>query len=391
MNRNKRQKVYRIVMLIIIVSVITFVITSILNYDNSRKYVISTSKDTTIVQKIETSISSIKKILDEKYLGELNDEELIDGALRGMVAAAGDVYTEYYSKKELEDFKASTLGNFVGIGIYMQADMESGRVTVISPIAGSPAEKAGIKTGDKIIKVDGIEYTAEQIDEVTTHVRGEVGTNVELELERNGEKINVTVTRENVHINYIEEKMLENNIAYIAITTFDEGCARDFTNSYNKLAAEGAKALIIDLRNNGGGLVDEALEIADLICDKGEILLETADKNNNKETRRGKTSPTISIPIVIITNEGSASASEILAGALKDNGKAKIVGEKTYGKGVIQELIYLSNGGALKVTSAEYYTPKGNKINKIGIEPNYKVTDKDEQLKKAVEVVKTEI
>ena len=150
----------------------------------------------------------------------------------------------------------------------------------------------------------------------------------------------------------------------------------------------GIKSLIIDLRNNGGGLVDEALDIADLICNKGETLLITADKNGNKETRRAKTNPTISVPIVLITNEGSASASEILVGALKDNGKATVVGEKTFGKEVIQELVYLSNGGALKVTFAEYYTPNEDKINKVGIEPDYKVTDREEQLQKAIDILK---
>lgn len=150
----------------------------------------------------------------------------------------------------------------------------------------------------------------------------------------------------------------------------------------------GAKGLIIDLRNNGGGVVDEALDIADMICDKGEILLITVDKNGNEEKRRAKKNPTIKMPIVLLTNEGSASASEILAAALKDNNKAKIVGEKTFGKGVIQELVYLSNGGALKVTFAEYYTPNKEKINKVGIEPNYKVTNTEEQLNKAIEVIK---
>ena len=150
----------------------------------------------------------------------------------------------------------------------------------------------------------------------------------------------------------------------------------------------GAKSLIIDLRNNGGGLVDEALNIADMICNKGEVLLITADKNENKETKRAKTSATINMPIVIITNEGTASASEILAAALKENGKAKIVGETTFGKGVIQELVYLSNGGALKVTFAEYFTPNENKINKVGIEPDYEVTDREEQLQKAIEILK---
>lgn len=241
MKRNVRQNIYRIAMLIIIVSVITFVITSIVNYDSSRKYVISTNKDATISQKIETSVNALKKILDEKYLGELNDDELIEGALKGMVSAAGDVYTEYYTKKELEDFTASTLGNFVGIGIYMQADMESGRVTVISPIEGSPAEKAGIITGDKIIKVDGVEYTAEQINEVSAHVRGEAGTDVMLTISRNGEIFDVTVTRENVHINYISGEMLKDDIAYISISTFDDGCYKDFVAAYDELISKRSK------------------------------------------------------------------------------------------------------------------------------------------------------
>lgn len=241
MKENRRQKIYKIVMLIIVVSVITFVITSILNYDNSRKYVISNNKDTTIVQKIETSVNAVKKILDEKYLGELDEDDLVDGAIRGMVAAAGDVYTEYYSKKELEDFTASTLGNFVGIGIYMQADMESGRVTVISPIAGSPAEKAGIKPGDKIIKVDGVEYKAEDINEVSTHVRGEAGTDVILTILRDDEEFDLTVIRDSVHINYVSSEMLENNIGYIAISTFDEGCYKDFVAAYDELSEKRSK------------------------------------------------------------------------------------------------------------------------------------------------------
>lgn len=386
--KDKKLNIYRIIMLIIVVAIITYVVTSILNYDNTRKYVISNNDDTTVAQKIETSISAIKKILDEKYLGDIDENELVDGAIKGMVASVGDVYTEYFSKKELERFTASTLGNFVGIGIYMQADMESGRVTVISPINDSPAERAGIMPGDKIIKVDGVEYKAEDINEVSSKIKGEPGTNVTLTILRDDKEFELTVTRDNVHINYITSEVLEDNIGYIAISTFDDGCYDDFVKAYNELKQNGIKGLIIDLRNNGGGLVDEALNIADLICEKGSTLLITADKNENKETRLAKKDTEITVPVVLLTNEGSASASEILAGALKDNGKAQIVGEKTFGKGVIQELIYLSNGGALKVTFAEYYTPSENKINKVGIEPNYKVTDREEQLEKAIEILK---
>ena len=241
MKKNIRQNIYRVIMLIIVVSVITFVVTSILNYDNSRKYVISNKKDTDVIQKIETSIGAVKKILEEKYLGELNEDDLIDGAIKGMVAGAGDVYTEYYSRKELEDFTASTLGNYVGIGIYMQADMESDRVTVISSIKDSPAEKAGLKAGDKIIKVDGVEYKAEDINRISDFIKGEDGTEVTLTIARNDEIQEVKITRASIHINYVSSELLEDNIGYIAISTFDDGCYKDFVNAYDELAAKRSK------------------------------------------------------------------------------------------------------------------------------------------------------
>ena len=388
MKENKRQKVYRIIMLIAVVAIVTYVITTILNYDGSRKYIISADKDASIEQKIETSINAITKILDEKYMGEIDQDTLVEGALKGMVESVGDVYTEYYSKKELEDFTAATLGNYVGIGVYMQADTENDVISIIAPIKSSPAEEAGLKTGDKIIKVDGIEYKAKQIEELASNVKGEEGTDVTLTILRDEETFDITITRKMIHINYVSGEMLEDNIAYIAIATFDDGCSKDFIDVYNNLINDGAEKLIIDIRNNGGGLVDEALKIADLICEKNQITLISADKDGNEEIKKSRSNPTITMPIVVLTNQGSASASEILVAALKDNGKAEIVGEKTYGKGVIQELIYLSNGGAIKVTSAEYYTPNRDKINKVGIEPDYKVSSVEEQLKKAIEILK---
>lgn len=388
MRENKRQNIYRIIMLIAVVAIVTYVLTTIINFDGSRKYLISTDKDTNIVNKIETSINAITKILDEKYIGDVDQDTLIEGALKGMVESVGDVYTEYYTKKELENFTASTLGNYVGIGIYMQADMENDVVTIIAPIKGSPAEEVGLKTGDKILKVNGVEYSAKQIDELSEKVKGEEDTDVVLTILRGEDTFDITVTRKKIHINYVDGEMLEDNIAYISISSFDEGCSKDFIEIYDELSEKGAKKLIIDLRNNGGGIVDEALKIADSICDKNQITLILVDKDENEEIKKSKSNPTISMPIVVLTNQGSASASEILVAALKDNGKAEIVGEKTYGKGVIQELIYLSNGGAIKVTSAEYYTPNKEKINKVGIEPNYKVSGVKEQLEKAIELLK---
>ena len=387
MENEKRKNIYRSIMLVIVVAIVTFVVTSIIRYDGSRKYLITAQGETDIRQQLESAITSISEILEEKYIGEVDKDELIDGALKGMVESIGDVYTTYYTEEELDDFTATTLGNFVGIGVYMQADLENNTITVLSTIPNSPAEAAGLQEGDQIIKVDDVEYEAADLEEVSSKIRGEEGTEVKLTILRNGETLDINVTRGNVHVNYVTSELLENNIGYIYIETFDEGCKDDFLNAYNGLVEQGAKSLIIDLRYNGGGLVDEALDIAELICDKDDVLLITADKDGNKEITKSEKDPVITMPVVVITNEASASASEILAAALKDNDKAEIVGEKTYGKGVIQELIYLSNGGALKVTSQEYYTPKEEKINEVGIEPDYAVTGINEQLEKAKEIL----
>lgn len=389
MGAEKRQKVYKVIMLIAIVAIVTYVVTTILYYENSKKYTMTSDDNASLIEKIKTSADTISKLLEDKYIGELNEEDMLDGAIKGMVDGVGDVYTEYYTKSDLEDFTASTLGNYVGIGIYMQADKEEDAITIISPIQDSPAEKAGLLPGDKIIKVNGKDYKAKDLNEVSSIIKGEPGTEVELTILRDGKTFDIKVKRDNVHINYVDSEMLKDNIGYISISTFDENCAEDFTNAYNKLVEKGAKKLIVDLRDNGGGLVNEALDIAELFCEKDEITLITADKKGNKEITKAKQSATIKIPTILLTNGSSASASEILAAALKDNGKAEIVGEKTFGKGVIQELLYLSNGGALKVTSSEYYTPKEEKINKVGIEPNYKVEQKELQLNKALEILKS--
>ena len=387
MKDNKKQNIYKFVMLIIVGAIIVFVVTQIINFDKSRKYVITEKEDVSLVQKLETSINAISKILGERYLGNIDEDALIDGALKGMVESVGDVYTEYYTKKELSEFTATTLGNFVGIGIYMQSDIENDTITIISAMPDTPAEKAGLKMGDQILKVDGVEYKAEQIDEMASHVKGEEGTEVTLTILREGETLDVTIKREKVHINYVTSEMLDNNIGYISIATFDEGCANDFSKAYDKVKDDGANKLIIDLRSNGGGVVDEALSILDMICEKDENLLITVDRDGKEEIKKSKTDPTIKMPIVVLTNQGTASCSEIFVSALKENGKAEIVGEKTYGKGVIQELIPLSNGGALKVTVTEYFTPNKNKINGIGIEPDYKVSSIIEQLEKAKEIL----
>ncbi len=393
----KRQKIYRTIMLVTVVALVTYIITTVLMYNDSIKYIVSTKNapNASFNKKVDTLLATITELIDEKYIGEVNEEELIDGAISGLVDSLGDKYTMYYSKKELEEFTAQTLGNFVGIGVYMKANFEEDVIEIVEPIEGSPAEEVGLKPGDKILKAEGVEYKAKELEKLSNNIKGEEGTEVTLTIKREEETFDVKVTRRTVHVKYVEGQMLDDNIGYIGIATFDEDCAKDFEAEYDKIVEQGAKSLIIDLRGNGGGIVDEALAIADLMCEKDDITLIKVDKNGKESITKSKTERKIKMPVVVLTNIASASSSEILVAALKENGRAEIVGDKTFGKGVIQDLIYLSNGGALRVTSSEYYTPKKNKINEVGIEPNYKVLydsttpEKDEQLEKAKELLGT--
>ena len=396
-----KKNFYKIIMLIIVVSLVTFIITTAFFYNKidgtEKAYKVFSGKNS----RLELYIEKIRKIIDKDYLGEINEDNLIDGALKGYVAGLGDEYSEYFTKEEMEEFVTDTKGNYVGIGIYMTKDTENDGIVVIAPIDNSPAEKAGIKSGDIIRKVDDIEYTADDFDKIANNIKGKEGTKVKLEIERDGERLTIEVERQNVDLYPIKTKVINDNIGYMNLSTFDEKCSKEFLKQYKLLEEKKIKALIIDLRNNGGGIVDGALEIADYILEKEQTILITKNKNGDEEIEKSKNDPEIKVPIVILTNKNTASASEILAAALKENNKATIVGEPTYGKGVIQELITLSTGAGLKITTEEYYTPNRNKINKVGIQPDYEVKlpeevknlysieeQEDTQLKKAVELLK---
>ena len=396
MNSEKAQKIYRIVMIIIITALLSSLITlivvnerfaSTLNIGN-----IASGDGTT---GIESALASIRSILEERYIGELDDEQMLEMAIKGYVAGVGDEYTVYYTPEEMEEEYSEAMGNYVGIGIYMVVNYEEGTITVVETMEGSPAEEAGMQAGDIITKVNGQEITVENVSEMSNAIKGEEGTTVKLEIQRENETKEVEVERRRIEVSHINSEMLENNIAYIQIADFDGGTAEEFRENYETLKAQGATSLIIDIRNNGGGVVDEAIDILEMICEKDSTLLIETDKVGNETITKAEKNPIIDVPIVVLVNGNSASASEILAGALKDNNKATIIGTTTYGKGVIQSLMRLTDGSGLKVTTEEYCTPNRNKINEIGIEPDITVElpediteltkEKDTQLQRSIE------
>lgn len=404
MEEKKNYKAYKIIMLVILVAFITFLITSIgmfqfFTNDIKGKLLISSSSNSDDISK---ELNKFKTIIDKYFLGEVNEDKLKEGAIKGYIEGLDDPYTEYISKEDMKDYMEDTTGNYVGIGIYMVKNTDSNKIMVLSPIKYSPAEVAGILPGDLITLIDGVEYTADDMTVAANKIKGEVGSIVKLEILRGTETKTFELKRESIKVNPVEGKVFENKIGYIEFTSFDQNTANDFKLKFEELNKEQKlEGLIIDLRNNGGGIVDEALEIADYIADKDSVLLYEVDKNQKEEIKKSENDPIINIPVIILTNENTASSSEILAGALKDLGKAKTVGTKTYGKGVIQRVLTLPDGSGLKITSQEYLTPNKTKINKIGINPDVevklpdtvenvlRVDEKDDtQLQKALEMLK---
>lgn len=402
-NYLKRERIYKTIMLVILTVFLTFIITTLYmtnKYNLTQKDISSLLNVSTTGNNISKAVNNIEKILEEYYLNEIDNQKTVEGAIKGYVAGLGDPYTEYITKEEMEEYTVNLMGNYVGIGIYMVANTEKNTVDVLMPIKGSPAEEAGILAGDTIISVDGIEYTSENMDSAAAAIKGKEGSTVKLKIERNQEIKTFEIKRRKVITNPVESKILQNDIGYIQITSFDEETANSFKNEFIELKNQGISSLIIDLRNNGGGLVDSTLQIADYIVPKGKELLITVNKDKEEVIEKAKQDALIDMNIVVLVNENSASASEILAGALKDLDEATIVGKTTYGKGVIQELLSFKDGSGLKVTTHEYYTPNRNKINGIGIVPDevvelpqgvnslYVTEDNDTQLQKAIERLK---
>ena len=391
----RRQKIYRVVMIVILTVVITFMVTTIVMYnkfnnlyasDSNTSNSTNTSNEYSLVQTLQT----FKTMINQLYIGDIDEESMLEGAIKGYVEGLGDPYTEYLTKEEMEEFTEETNSEYVGIGVYVGNDTVNNTILVVGVMKSSPAEEAGIQIGDVIEKIDGVAYTGKQLDEATKVLKAEEGTTATLTIRRDNEEKELTVVRRKITVQHVASEMLENNIAYIQIDSFDANVASSFEEQITSLINNGATGIIIDLRNNGGGIVDEATGIADLFLDKGEtILITKSKKENNEEETKSERDPIVKdIPVVILVNEATASASEILAGALKDNYGATIIGKQTYGKGVIQTLYTLTDGSGIKITTEEYYTPNHNQINEVGITPDIEVDiteNEDTQLQRAIE------
>lgn len=405
----KRQSVYKVIMLVVLVAVITFMLTTIVmynkfydvyegTYSGTSSITSSGSNEVSLVKTLE----NFKAMLKQKYIGEIDEDKLIEGAIKGYIAGLDDPYTEYLPKEEMQEFTEETNAEYVGIGVYVANNTENNTILVAGVMKNSPALEAGMQAGDIIAKVDGVSYTGEQLSDATKVLKGQEGTTVKVTIIREEKEIELTVTRKKIIVEHVASQMLDDKIAYIQIDSFDNGVVESFKEQISTLKNDGAKGIIIDLRSNGGGIVDQATGVADLFLEKNETILITKSKNEEEEITKAKINPIITdTPVVILVNEGTASASEILAAALKEKYGATIVGKTTYGKGVIQTLYSLTDGSGLKITTDEYYTPNHNKINKVGITPDVEVqltkdengyyetsADKDAQLLKAIEILK---
>jgi len=401
MEENRKDRIYKTVMLVFITFFITFTLASILMYNrlsgNDNFIMLSGNKGDSVSSEIE----KIRAIIDQKYLNleEINEEALIDGAVKGYVDALGDQYGSYMTDDEWEMFQEEALGNYQGIGLYLTIDEENNEIIVMAPITESAADKAGIKSGDIIKKVNGIEYTGEQLEEAANAMKGEIGGKVKIELKRGEETLTIEVTREMVRMTPILTSMYENNIGYMQMTNFDERIGEDFVNKYNQLKKDGATSIILDVRFNGGGYIEGAKDILDALLPKDSVLFITSGTSGEIVEKAETKEILEELPMVVLQNEYSASATEILTGTLKEYGRATIVGDVSYGKGVLQS-VYMVDGAALKLTTDEFFTAKRNRIQEVGIQPDYVVEidkeivdsfsiprDKDKQLDKAIELL----
>ncbi len=342
-------------------------------------------------QQLDQRYSKLNGIYDAiltSYYKEPEEEDLATGMYKGVIAGLGDPYSTYMTSEEYTSWTDSTTGEFEGVGVVFTQDAE-GNYIVVETTAGSPAAKAGIQAEDRILKVNGKTY--DSMNELSAAIKGPAGTKVTLSCEREGKPMEFELTRKKIVEQSVESKLLDGNIGYIQIAAFETHTADDFEKALDDLQEKGAKSLVIDLRDNGGGILQSGTDIADMLLGKGTITY-LEDQDGSKQYIKSDKEK-LDMPYALLVNGQSASTSEVLAAAVKDDGENPIVGTTTFGKGIVQTTAELKDGSALKLTTAQYFSPKGLQIHEKGVEPDYKMKDKkktkkDEQLEKALELLR---
>lgn len=405
---SKRKLVIIMIILLIVTNIMTFGISNLLIIKHKENVVLPAKEYEKLVTSYKkySKANELEKHIEDSFLREVDKDDLDEGLLKGMFQALEDPYSVYMTEKEFEDFTEHTKGVYGGIGV-MVTPGDDNLITVVAPIEDTPGERAGLKTGDKIIKIEGEEFTADAMDKAVQLMKGKPKTSVNLTILRKdkdgkNEDIDMDIIREEIRLVTVKSDMIEDDIGYIKITSFDDLTYKDFKENLKKIKDKNAKGIILDLRGNPGGLLDVCVDIADEFLGEGTIVYtETRDGERVYEnSNKNKTD----IPLVVLVNEGSASASEILAGAIQDRDRGILIGNKTFGKGVVQSIKQLSDGSGFKLTVSEYFTPNGTNIHGVGIEPDIVVDlpedieeigienlKEDLQLQKAIEEIKEKV
>ena len=371
---SKKKTVTFVVVLLIVSNILTFGITNKATIRSKDRITIPIKEYEELSATYEkyAKALNLEAYVKENYLREVDDKQIFEGQLKGIFQALEDPYSVYMTENEFKDFTEHTKGVYGGIGVIVTPG-DDNLITVVAPIEGTPGEKAGLKTGDKIIKVEGQEFTADNMDKAVKIMKGKPKTEVNITVLRKGkegknEYIDMKIIREEIRLITVKSSLIDEDIGYMRITSFDELTYKDFKKEMDSLMKKNISGLIIDLRYNPGGLLDVCVDITDEFLDEGVIVY--------TETRKGEryyeksTKKHTDIPLVVLVNEGSASASEIFAGAIKDRERGLLIGNTTFGKGVVQQIKRMSDGSGFKLTTSEYFTPNGTNIHGIGIEPD---------------------
>lgn len=360
-------------------------------------YVTGTSSNDSdgIGSKVEAKLNALNSVLSDKfYFDNVDDETAANNIYKAYLSSYGDKYTVYYTPEEYKSLMESTSGTFYGIGAVCQKSDEGG-IVIVEPYSNAPAYKAGVRKGDRVIKVDGKDIIDMDLSAAVALIKGDKGTQVKLTVVRDGQTMDFSITRDAVNIKTVDYEMREDSIGYIIISQFDDVTTEQFKDALNDLQNQGMKGLVIDVRSNPGGVLSVVVDIVDQIVPKG-LIVYTEDVDGNRKEYNGKSNNELSIPIAVLVDGNSASASEIFAGALQDYGKAKIIGTQTFGKGIVQTIQPLTDGSAIKYTIAKYYTPKGQDIHGHGVTPDIVVeydsnADGDNQYDAAMDYVKSQL